>query len=644
MNSSTGNDKTFLNRLTSIVEANLGDENFGVSELADKLGISRSRLYFRVKSLTQKSVSQFIREIRLNKALELLNQSGLTVSEISYRVGFGSPAYFNKCFHEHFGYPPGEAKRTAPEEDLLEGDLTDKTNSKGSAKKMTTLKILPFVVILFLLAWVGYNRMVNHRADELSIIVLPFNNLSDDPANEYFADGIREDILNNLYRISTLRVLSNTTAENFRETKLTAREIARLMHVEYVLEGSVRRYNNKVRITIQLIDAKKDDHLWSDNFDRDMTDIIHVQNEIALQVANKLQTVLTENEIREIEKLSTQNPEAYDYYLQARFLLHRANSPQRSGFDAAGVINSVQYYKKAIDADPDFAEAYAGLANATTMLTAWGIARDTGMVRKTYLLCQKALELDPDCAEAHTILALNYWFRHNFVRAGEEHRKSIALNPNFATARQYYAQYLMLTGPISEARKQVDKALELEPYFWVVKSLDSWIAYFEKDYQKSLEISNVARDLNPNFPMNYWLHFLNYVKLNEDEKAHQQIKEIAKLYSNSDNFSEEIDQSFNENGIDGLFLSMININNNHPIPVDGLSGNPFYTAWWYAILGNREEALSWLEKTLDSQYIPYHYVNLILFHPDFEFLHDEPRFRSVADSLGLSPYWVNVHM
>ena len=177
-----------------------------------------------------------------------------------------------------------------------------------------------------------------------------------------------------------------------------------------------------------------------------------------------------------------------------------------------------------------------------------------------------------------------------------------------------------------------------------MKSLDSWIAYFEKDYQKSLEISNVARDLNPNFPMNYWLHFLNYVKLNEDEKAHQQIKEIAKLYSNSDNFSEEIDQSFNENGIDGLFMSMIDINNNHPIPVDGLSGNPFYTAWWYAILGNREEALSWLEKTLDSQYIPYHYVNLILFHPDFEFLHDEPRFRSVADSLGLSPYWVNVHM
>jgi len=641
MNSNSGNDKAFLSRVTSIVEANLGDENFGVSELAQEIGIGRSQLYFRIKSITQKSASQFIREIRLNKALELLKQSKLTVAEISYQVGFGSPAYFSKCFHDHFGYPPGEVKNLASEEDISEGDLTDNTISKGRAKKITSLKVLPFFVIVILLSWFGYDKM-NHRPDELSIIVLPFKNLSDDRDNEYFAYGIREDILNNLYRISSLRVLSNTTAENFRETKLTAREIANLMHVDYVLEGSVRRYNDDVRISIQLIDAKRDDHLWSENFDRTMNDIIHVQNEIALQVANKIKAVLSENEIRKIEQLSTQNSKAYDYYLQARFLLNRANSPQRSDFNAAGVINSVQYYKKAIEADSAFAEAYAGLANATMMLTAWGIARDTGMVRKTYQLCEKALDLDPNCAEAHTILGLNYWFRHDFVRSGEEHRKSIELNPNFATARQYYAQYLMLTGPISEARKQVDKALELEPYFWVVKSLDSWIAYFEKDYQKSLEISEVARDLNPNSPMNDWLHFLNYVKLGQGEKAHAQLKAIAKRYSKSDNYSVEIDKAFANNGIEGLFSCMIDINKNKPIYVDGLSGNPFYIAWWYSVLGDREEALFWLEKALSANFIPYHYFNLILFHPDFELLHDEPRFHAVADSLHLSAYWVNV--
>ncbi len=135
-------------------------------------------------------------------------------------------------------------------------------------------------------------------------------------------------------------------------------------------------------------------------------------------MANKLKTVLSENEIREIEKLSTRNPKAYDYYLQARFLLHRANSPQRSGFDAAGVINSVQYYKKAIEADPDFAEAYAGLANATTQLTAWGIARDTGMVRKVYQLCQKALAIDPNCAEAHHVFRFKLLVQTRLCKVG----------------------------------------------------------------------------------------------------------------------------------------------------------------------------------------------------------------------------------
>jgi tetratricopeptide (TPR) repeat protein len=257
-------------------------------------------------------------------------------------------------------------------------------------------------------------------------------------------------------------------------------------------------------------------------------------------------------------------------------------------------------------------------------------------------LCQKALMFDSECAEAHAVLGLNYWFRHDFEKSGEELRKSIDLNPNFATARQWYAQILMITGPISEARKQVDKALELEPYFWVVKSLDSWIAYFEKDYQKSLEICEVAHDLNPNFPMNAWLYFLNYVKLGQGEKAHAQLKQIAKRYSNSDNYSAEIDKALTDNGIEGLFICMIEINKNKPINVDGLTGNSFYIAWWYAVLGDREEALFWLEQSLSTKFIPYHYFNLILFHPDFEFLHDEPRFRAVTDSLRLSPYWVNV--
>lgn len=641
MNINSGNDQAFLKRLVAIIESNLSNENFGVKELAEEMRMNRSSIHRRLKLITKKSVSEFIREIKLQKAKELLEVGSDNVSEVAYNVGFSSPSYFSKCFHDYYGYSPGEVKRNL----ILDETSTEPEKVKYQNKFKKQSKIIIFTatfIILIISGLLIYQRTNVGVGKELSIVVLPFKNLSDDISNQYFADGIREDILNNLYWITSLRVISNTTAESFGENLMSAHEIAHQVNAKYILEGSVRYYDNKIRISAQLIDAEKDDHIWSDYYDRELNNIIGVQNEIAIQVANKLKTILSEKEIRQIEKISTQNWKAYDYYLQARFLLHRANSLQRSGFNAAGVINSVQYYNKAIEEDAGFPEAYAGLANATTQLTAWGIARDTGMVSKTYQLCQKALELDPECAEAHAVLGLNYWFRHNFEKSGEEYKRSIDLNPNFASARQWYAQHLMITGPISEARKQVDKALELEPYFWVVKSLDSWIAYFEKDYQKSLEICEVARDLNPSFPMNAWLYFLNYVKLNEAEKAHQQIKEIARIYSNSTNYSEEIDQAFTDNGIDGLFMTMIDINNNHPISVEGLNGSPFYTAWWYAVLGNKEESLNWLEKTIANKIAPYHYLNLILNHPDFEFLRDEPRFRAVADSLGLSPYWVNV--
>lgn len=649
-------DTTFLSKLTEVVRKNLNNEQFGVSTLVKEIGMSRSFIHRQLKKLTSQSVSQFIRNVRLDKAMEMLRETGNSASEVAFKTGFSSPAYFNHCFHERFGFPPGEARKRANY--IIEQETTTGNTETGSEqhslsgasqqnlksrKKKMIIYISAMVIFLALISVLVFNQnsewLRGKMADtEKSIIVLPFKNLSDDPVNEYFADGIREDILNNLYWITSLRVISNTTSENFRENKLTAHEIARQMNVNYVLEGSVRRYDDKVRINIQLIDPKRDDHLWSDSFDRDMNDIIAVQNEIAFKVADKLKTVIPDNEIRQIEKISTQNPKAYDYYLQARFLLHRANSPQRSGFDAAGVIHSVEYYKKAIEEDPGFAEAYAGLANATMNLTAWGITRDTGMVDKVYQLCQKAIGLDPECAEAYALKGATFGFRHDFKKSGEEYRKAIELNPNFATARQWYAQNLMITGPISEARKQVNKAMELEPFFWVVKNLDSWIAYFEKDYKRSLEVCQVAHDLNPVYSDNMWLFFLNYVKLNEGEKARDQIKTIAMQYSKSDDYSAEIDEAFAGNGIEGLLTCMIEINKNRPVRVEGLNGNPFYISWWNTILGNKQEALYWLEQTITHKFPPYHYLNLIINHPDFQILHDDPRFTAIAKRIGLEAY------
>jgi TolB-like protein/Tfp pilus assembly protein PilF len=599
--------------------------------------------------------------VRLEKAMEMLQKNVKSAAEIAYEVGFGSPAYFSRCFHEHYGFPPGEVKKLTIEEvpenylvdenagQLDDPDLQTPTiqNQKLFRKKALRISAGAFVIILiaslFYFIVPGADKYFSgffSPEKELSIIVLPFKNLSEDPNNQYFAEGITEDILNNLYWITSLRVVSRTSAEQFRESNFSASEIARKMNVNYVLEGSVRQYDEKTRISVQLIDATRDDHLWSANFDREINDVIGVQDEIAIQVASKLKAVLSENEVQQIAKIPTRNPKAHDYYLQARFLLHKANSDQRSDFDREAVANCIQYYENAIAEDENFAEAYAGLANAWFQLSAWGfLGSEEGFI-KAHELSMKAIEIDPECAEAHSILAALYiWGQRKFEEGGKEYETSIRLNPNFATSRQGYAQFLMITGPIEEARVQVNRALELEPYFWVVQNLNSWIYYFEEKYQEALEACMLAYNYNPNFSSNEWLFVLNYAKLDEGEKMAQRLQRIAKIYSGTDKYSDDIQNAFNQAGIKGLFYWLIDANKNNPIPVEGMNGHPFYIAWWNAILGNEDETVFWLEKVLDEKMIPYHYFNLICTNPDFYFLHNNPRFIKIVDDIGLTPYF-----
>jgi len=658
MTGATHNGNDFISRLREIVEANLQNEQFGVTELVREMGMSHSFIHRHLKKHTNQSVSHFIRRVRLEKAMEMLLKSNESASEIAFQVGFGSPAYFNHCFHEHFGFPPGEARKRGMNlhepgsitESLLPESEQDTRFSarhgKGKSRKTKmayyTFAIVAFMALVSVLVYTFYfEASQSKRAEaEKSIIVLPFKNFSGDPAYQYFADGITEDILNNLYHIHTLRVVSRTSAEQFRESTFPVSEIARIMNVRFVLEGSVRRYENKARISVQLIDAGNDNHLWSANFDRELTDILNIQDDVALEVARNLNAVLSENEIRKIEKTATQNPEAYDYYLRARFLLHKTNSAQRADFERDGVLNCIQYYEKAIAADSTFAAAYAGLANAWFNLSAWGfLPRNLGIPKaKNYSL--KAIEIDPDCAEAHAVLGAYYIWGggRNIAEGSKELKKAVELNPDFATTRQWYAQCLMITGPIEEARLHVNRALELEPYFWVVQTLSAWIYYFEKEYDRALDDCIAARDLNPDFTDNKWLFVLNYARLGESEKMLEELQSIIKKYTQDETYLEEIQAAFTENGINGIFTWLIKVNNTKPIPVEGMDGHPFYSAWWNAILGNKDDAIYWLEQSLEYPRPLGHYSNLIATNPDFDLLRNDPRFLQVIEKMGLAPY------
>jgi TolB-like protein/AraC-like DNA-binding protein/Tfp pilus assembly protein PilF len=652
-------DQTFIKKLTDIILANLQNPLFGVEELSHQMAMSHTTIHRKLRVYANKSVSQFIRDVRLQKAHEMLEQNLGNVSEISYMVGFGSPTYFNKCFHEYYGYPPGDVRKKSfsekadqtenhKESTKITGQLRSEAEKGPVTGRQSNRKmIIAVTAVILVVITLALVRVLlispNGWSKDRSMIVMPFKNLSDDPGNQYFADGIMEDILNHLNHISGLRVVSRTTSEHFRGTNLTSGEIAREANARYVLESSIRRQENKVRISVQLIDAKHDRHVWSEIFDREVSDIFDIQSGIALNVAQKLKAVISETEMIQIKSMPTLNPVAYDYYLRGRFLLNKSNDEQRADISQEGLTGSLKYFEQAIAADTNFAEAYACLASAWFNLAGWGwIPKNEGFP-KARELSLKALELDPGSARVHCIRgACLMWSERKFEEARKELMTTVQLNPDYPPVYQNLAQLLMVTGPIEEARMYVDRGLELEPYFWVMHNLSAYIYYFEGRYNEAITSCHDASDLHSDFIFNNWLLFLSYAKLGDAQKAALELSSIVGSHPQASRLEEEIAAVADSSGIAGLFSWLIEVNINRPVPLTGMSGHPFFIAWWQAINGNKEEAIYWLERNMEAKSKLSVFFDLITTNPDFDILHSDPRFLAIIEKRGLARYitWV----
>jgi TolB-like protein/AraC-like DNA-binding protein len=653
-------DQIFIRKLSEIILKNIADENFGTKELVSESGMSNSGLNRRLHKTLNKNINQFIRETRLHKALEMLKNEDVSVSEVAYKVGFSSPAYFNTCFHGYYGYPPGDVKRRLNEEAGLVNSTTntDRQEFFPEVKERSRLKrshrlaiiivsagILGILIVVYLIFSAFFSNSKTMARDSLnnqekSIAILPFKNLSENKENQYFADGVMEDILNNLFRIRELRVISRTSVEQFRESTLSSPQIGEELGINYLLEGSVERDANEVRVFVQLIDTHKDQHIYSEAFNRKWTDIFSIQSDIAKQIANKLDAILSDEEIMKIKKIPTSSPEAYDYYLKGRFLFNKATDEHRIDIGKAGLMGSISYFEKAIAADENFAEAYSILAHTWFDLASWGWLGDRRKdgILKAKEISDKALAIDPACSEAHAVKgAYLIWPQRRYEEGQKELKIAIQLNQNNSWAHQCYAQLLMITGPIEEARIHMDKVLELEPNYWVIHNLNAWIYYFEGKYDKGIEACVRARELNPDYTENNWLFFLNYVKMGEGEKAVAELQTIVRKYPVSARYADEIPNAYIKSGIPGLFVWLIEFNMKRLVPYEGLSGHPFFITWWYVILGDREHALSWLEKKMEPN-MGTHYLTLIATNPDFDILRNDPRFLAVLEQIGLSRY------
>jgi len=461
--------------------------------------------------------------------------------------------------------------------------------------------------------------------DRRSIAVLPLDNLSPDPENAFFADGIHDDLLTQLAKIGSLKVVSRTSVLEYRDSPKNMREIGRELGVATLLEGGVRRVGNSVRINVQLIDAKTDEHLWAETYDRELTaeNIFAIQREIATSIAGELQVTLSRDEVARIGLLPTQSTIAYDLYVRGRFFW---NQRTEEGFNRA-----LEYLNQAIEEDPNFALAYAGVASIYVLmgheLFSWSHPRDT--YPKAQAAARRALELDETLAEAHSVLGdalLRYdW---DFISADREHQRAIALNPNYGTGHQWYSHYLLPMGREKESLAHSLRALELDPLNLIINLHLGWHYFYVGEYELAIEQLQQTLELSPNFVVANLFLGQVYEQEMRLEEAIGQFERAADLSGRNPVHLAALAHAYGISGRqkDAETLLEELLSSERYVP-------SYEIAVIFAGLDRQDEALTWLERAYeekDSSWL----VDVAL-DPRFQQLHSTSRFQSLTRRLGL---------
>lgn len=371
------------------------------------------------------------------------------------------------------------------------------------------------ILVLALVAWFYRSRApVRSQASggRLMLAVLPFVNLTGDAGEEYFSDGLTEEMIAQLGSLDPqhLGVIARTSVMHYKNSEKPLKQIGRELGVQYVLEGSVRRDSNRVRIAAQLIQANDQTHVWAREYDRELTGLLALQGEIAREIATEIQTTLGEehklNAARgPATRSDTTSYEAYDLYLKGRYFWNKRT--------AAGFQQAAEYFQQAIVKDPDYARAYAGLADTFGLMSTWSLVPQNEFMPKARAAALRALALNDTLAEAHTSLALiaeNY--DYDWATAEKEFQRAIQLNPDYATAHQWYAEYLSWQGRFEEALAESERARQLDPMSLIIASDHGAILYYSRQYDRAIAQCRAVLDMDPNFPRARGFLFTAYVE------------------------------------------------------------------------------------------------------------------------------------
>ena len=344
---------------------------------------------------------------------------------------------------------------------------------------------------LFMLGRYGFREKNSLSNESLakSIAVLPFESLSEDKSNAYFAEGVQDEILTRLAKVADLKVISRTSTQRFKSAPADLREIAKQLGVTHILEGSVQKAGDSVRVNVQLINALTDVHLWADTYDRKLTDIFAIESEIAKNVAENLKARLNGRAEEVLAARPTENPEAHELYLKGRYFWNRRST--------ASLRKAGDYFQKAIDLDPKYALAYAGLADVHSLVPVYAGTAPQDDVPKALAAARKAVELDDRLAESHTSLGNALVSSVQLKAAEAEFRRALELNPNYATAHQWLAECLFGQGRFSESLAENERAHELDPLSLIINASYASSLAGAGRYEEAVKQARKTLDLDP---------------------------------------------------------------------------------------------------------------------------------------------------
>lgn len=482
-----------------------------------------------------------------------------------------------------------------------------------------SLVVIVGLIILNILP--GDGKQKKGELQDKSIAVLPFQNLSEEEGNEHFVDGLVEDLLSRLSVIDELKVISRTSSDMYRDRgKKSIPEIATELNVAYILEGSVQRYGEKARITVQLINAKEDNHIWAKNYDRNIEDVFKTQTEIAMRIASELNTILTSRQEFQIQETRTENIEAFEYYQLGRFYWNK-----RTG---EGYRKSLEYFDKAIEVDPDYALAYAGKADTYNLMALQGWMDRLEGRDMAVELAYHALDLNENMAEAYTVLGtLMDFVDFDWEGAEQAFRHALDLNPNYATAHQYYAEHLTCLGINDKARMHIDRAIELDPLSFIKRYRSARMYLDRRQFPEALESINKANELHEGHPWIPRIKMSYYWEMNLEEQAYEAFKNI---YTSDPQYNiETADSIYIQSGFQGVLEWKIGIHRKMVWKNDSY----YSLATECAMAGMDKEALDWLEEALENERGGFMGANI-----EFHHLHQDPRFLAILEKMGLDKY------